>query len=443
MTAFAPIADQTETTAQIEALFDRLWPLLRSLTGEGVRATHDILAEYVPLQRIEVPSGTQAFDWTIPEEWNVRDAYLIAPDGRRIFDVADNNLRLVNYSVPFRATLSRAALDAHLHSRRDMPDAIPYVTSYYQPRWGFCLSEIERHALPDGDYQVVVDTELSKGALTMSEAVLPGTEADEVLISSYTCHPSLANNELSGPLVAAFLYRRLAAWPQRRLTYRFVFAPETIGAIAYLAMRGDHLREHLVAGYIVTCAGLDTHFTYKRSRRANSLADRAALHALQHLDVEHKVRDFAPTGSDERQYCSPGFNLPVGSLMRGAYSEYKEYHTSLDNKSLIDFDALRGSVDAYESICRTLDCDATFENLLPHGEPQLGRRGLYPTLGTVDQTRHVEALMWALNMSDGTSDLLSIAERSGLPISRLWAAALPAESAGLLRRIRARAANAF
>ena len=220
------MAAQTETTAQIEALFDRLWPLPRSLTGEGVRATHDILSEYVPLQRIEVPSGTQVFDWTIPEEWNVRDAYLIAPDGRRIFDVADNNLRLVNYSVPFRGTLSRAALDAHLHSRRDMPDAIPYVTSYYQPRWGFCLSEIERHALPDGDYQVVVDTELSKGALTMSEAVLPGTEADEVLISSYTCHPSLANNELSGPLVAAFLYRRLAAWPQRRLTYRFVFAPK-------------------------------------------------------------------------------------------------------------------------------------------------------------------------------------------------------------------------
>ncbi len=267
MTAITPIAAQTETPTQIEALFDRLWPLLRSLTGEGVRATHDILSEYVPLQRIEVPSGTQVFDWTVPEEWNVRDAYLIAPDGRRIFDVADNNLQLVNYSVPFRGTLSRAALDAHLHSRRDMPDAIPYVTSYYQPRWGFCLSEVERQALPDGDYQVVVDTELSKGALTMSEAVLPGLESDEVLISTYTCHPSLANNELSGPLVAAFLYRRLAAWPERRLTYRFVFAPETIGAIAYLAMRGDHLRERLVAGYVVTCAGLDTHFTYKRSRR--------------------------------------------------------------------------------------------------------------------------------------------------------------------------------
>jgi aminopeptidase-like protein len=442
VTAVASAPAGPETIAQIEALFDRLWPLLRSLTGEGVRASHDILSEYVQLQRIEVPSGTSVFDWTIPKEWNVREAYLIAPGGRRICDVADNNLRLVNYSVPFRGTLSRAALDSHLHSRPDMPDAIPYVTSYYQPRWGFCLTERERQELPDGNYEVVVDTEMSEGSLTISEAVLPGTEPDEVLISTYTCHPSLANNELSGPLVAAFLYHRLAAWPERRLTYRFVFAPETIGAIAYLAMRGDHLRERLIAGYIVTCAGLNTHLTYKRSRLGNSLADRAAVHALRHLGAEHEVRDFAPTGSDERQYCSPGFNLPVGSLMRGVYGEYKEYHTSFDDKSLIDFGALRGSVDAYESICRALDCNLTFENVLPYGEPQLGRRGLYPTLGTVDQKCHVEALMWALNMSDGTSDLLSIAERSGLPVAQLWTAALPAEKAGVLRRVGARAANA-
>jgi aminopeptidase-like protein len=441
VTAFAPIVAETETPAQIEALFDRLWPLLRSLTGEGVRTTHDILSEYVPLQRIEVPSGTRVFDWVIPKEWNVREAYLIAPDGRRIFDVADNNLRLVNYSIPFRGKLSRAALDGHLHSRRDMPDAIPYVTSYYQPRWGFCLSETERQALPDGNYEVVVDTELSEGALTISEAVLPGMESDEVLISTYTCHPSLANNELSGPLVAAFLYRRLAAWPERRLTYRFVFAPETIGAIAYLSMRGDHLREHLVAGYVATCTGLDTHFTYKRSRRGDSLSDRAAEHALNHLGFEHKVHDFAPTGSDERQYCSPGFDLPVGSLMRGAYSEYKEYHTSLDNKALIDFDSLRGSVDTYEAVCSALDRNVTFENLSPYGEPQLGRRGLYPTLGAADQSRHVEALMWVLNLSDGTNDLLSIAERSRLPIAQLWSAALRAEATGLLRRVFAGAAN--
>ncbi len=424
-----------DSAEQIEALFDRLWPLLRSLTGEGVRETHDILSEYLPLQRIEVSSGTRVFDWTVPDEWVVREAYVIAPDGRRILDVAENNLRLVNYSVPFRGTLSRAALDAHLHSRPEMPDAIPYVTSYYEPRWGFCLSENERAALPDGDYTVVVDTELKPGALTISEAVLPGSETDEVLISTYTCHPSLANNELSGPLVAAMLYRRLAAWPERRLTYRFVFAPETIGAIAYLSLRGDHLRRHLVGGYVATCCGLNTHFTYKRSRRGNTLADRAAIKALESIGAEYRLRDFAPTGSDERQYCSPGFNLPVGSLIRGVYGEYAEYHTSLDNKSLIDFAALRGSVDVYEAMCRTLDRNVTFENLVPYCEPQLGRRGLYPTLGAADQAKRVQAMMWVINLSDGAHDLLSIAERSGLPVDQLWSAAIAAEKAGVLRRV--------
>lgn len=435
MTAMTQIhATTPETLSEIENLFDRLWPLPRSLTGAGLRATYDILGEIIPLDRIEVPSGTQVFDWTVPKEWHVREAYVIAPGGRRILDVAENNLRLVNYSVPFRGTISRHELDAHLHSRPDLPDAIPYVTSYYEPRWGFCLSERERRALSGGEYQVVVDTSLEEGSLSIAEAVLPGSEPQEVLISTYTCHPSLANNELSGPLAAAFLYRRLAAWPDRRLTYRFVFAPETIGAVAYLSRRGAHLRERLIAGYVVTCVGLDTHFTYKRSRRGGSVADRAALHALGQLGLNVRVRDFAPTGSDERQYCSPGFDLPVGSLMRGAYADYPEYHTSLDNKSLLSFAALQGSIAAYEAICRVLDRNAAFQTLLPYGEPQLGRRGLYPTLGAADQARHVEAMMWALNFSDGRHDLLAIAERSGLPIERLWQAAIAAEKKGVLQR---------
>ncbi len=443
-----------ESLQQIEAVFDRLWPLLRSLTGAGARATHDILGELVPLERIEVLSGTQVFDWTVPKEWVVREAYVRAPDGRRMFDVADNNLRLVNYSIPFRGKLTRRALDAHLHSRPDLPDAIPYVTSYYEPRWGFCLSEHERQALPEGDYDVVVDTGLVDGALTISEAVLEGSSGDEVLISTYTCHPSLANNELSGPLVAAFLYRRLVAWARRRFTYRFVFAPETIGAIAYLSLRGEHLRKRLAAGYVVTCVGLDTHFTYKRSRRGDSLADSAAIAALNEIGADFRVRDFAPTGSDERQYCSPGLDLPVGSLMRGAYGDYREYHTSLDNKVLLNFRALQGSIDAYEAVCRALESmgarpaaaarvasgrqrgrDAAFENLFPYGEPQLGRRGLYPTIGAADQKRHVEALMWVLNLSDGQHDLTAIAERSGLPLEQLRSAALAAEAKGVLRRL--------
>ena len=454
MNAMLKTAAAPESLQEIEAVFDRLWPLLRSLTGAGARASHDILGELVPLERIEVPSGTQVFDWTVPQEWLVREAYARAPDGRRLLDVADNNLCLVNYSTPFRGRLSRRALDAHLHSRPDLPDAIPYVTSYYEPRWGFCLSERERQALPEGDYDVMVDTDLVDGALTISEAVLAGSSGDEVLISTYTCHPSLANNELSGPLAAAFLYRRLAAWPRRRFTYRFVFAPETIGAIAYLSLRGEHLRQHLAAGYVVTCVGLDTHFTYKRSRRGDSLADGAAIAALQEIGADFRVRDFAPTGSDERQYCSPGFDLAVGSLMRGAYGDYPEYHTSLDNKALLSFRALQGSIDAYEAVCRALESagarpaaavqetsgrrhgrEATFENLFPYGEPQLGRRGLYPTLGAADQKRHVEALMWVLNLSDGRHDLHAIAERSGLPLEQLRRAALAAEAKGVLRRL--------
>lgn len=448
----ATATNAPESLREIEAAFDRLWPLLRSLTGAGVRATHDILGEIVPLDRLEIPSGTSVFDWTVPQEWVVREAYVRASGGRRILDVAENNLRLVNYSVPFRGTLTRGELDRHLHSRADLPDAIPYVTSYYEPRWGFCLSENERRGLPEGRYDVVVDTDLVDGALTLSEAVLAGDSRDEVLISSYTCHPSLANNELSGPLAAAFLYRRLAAWPRRRFTYRFVFAPETIGTIAYLSLRGAHLRERLVAGYVVTCVGLDTHFTYKRSRRGDSRADRAAIAALERSGKDFRVRDFAPTGSDERQYGSPGFDLPVGSLMHGAYGEYPEYHTSLDNKALISFRALQESIDIYEAVCRalenddqpamaaggepadrTLDPNETFENLFPFGEPQLGRRGLYPTLGSVDQSTRVAAMMWVLNLSDGRHDLPAIAKRSGIAIERLREAAAAAEAKGVLR----------
>lgn len=436
MTAPKPIAKQTsrESPDELERLFDRLWPLLRSITGEGVRKTHDILGELVPLERLEVPTGTQVFDWTVPAEWVVRDAHVVTPTGDRILDVRENNLHLLNYSAPYRGTVSRDELDAHLYSRRDLPDAIPYVTSYYEPRWGFCLSDTMRRSLPDGDYQVVIDTELTDGSLTLSEAVLPGREKYEVLISTYTCHPSLANNELSGPIAAAFLYRRIAAWPDRRLTYRFVFAPETIGALAYLSMRGGHLRRHLVAGYIITCVGLATGFTYKRSRRGDSLADRAALHVLAHFGVPFEVSDFTPVGSDERQYCSPGFDLPVGSLMRGAHGAYREYHTSLDNKELIDFAALQSSIDAYEEVCRALDRTLTFRNMLPYGEPQLGRRGLYPTIGKAGQAARVSAMMWLLNLSDGEHDLLAIAERSGLPVDVLWHAAEAAEGKGVIER---------
>ena len=425
-----PIA--AESDAEIELLFERLWPILRSITGAGVRETLEILSETVPLRRIEVPSGARVLDWTVPPEWVVREAYAISPAGERILDVRENNLHLLGYSAPFRGTVSRAQLDAHLYSLPELPQAIPYVTSYYEPRWGFCVSHRERERLADGEYEVVIDTEHIQGALSIGEAVLPGRERGEVLISTYTCHPSLANNELSGPLVAAFLYRRVLAWGERRLTYRFVFAPETIGAIAYLALRGTHLRKRLFAGYVLTCLGTDARFTLKRSRRGDTVADRAALHALNGLREPPRVLDFFPTGSDERQYCSPGFNLPVASVMRSVYGEYPEYHTSLDNRELISIAALRESIDVYESILRALDQNVRYVSRAPMGEPQLSRRGLYDTLGTRENGAFAEALLWVLNYADGEHDLLGVAEMSGIALEELARAGEAACKAGLL-----------
>ena len=419
---------------ELEAYFDRLWPLFRSITGDGVRRTHDVLSELLPLERIEIPSGTEVFDWTVPPEWVVREAYLVAPDGRRLLDIRDNNLHLVNYSAPFRGRVGKRELEEHLYSRPDLPDAIPYVTSYYARRWGFCIADRDRRQLPEGEYEVVIDTDFIEGSLTISEAVLAGETSREILISTYTCHPSLANNELSGPLVAAFLYRQLAAADRRRLTYRFVFLPETIGSIAYLSIRGDHLRSNLVAGYVVTCVGDPGPFTFKRSRRGNSIADRAACYCLKAWPQTRYV-DFFPTGSDERQYCSPGFNLPVGCIMRTMYGEYPEYHSSLDNKSLMSFAGMRQTIDLYAQACRLIDRNRCYVSLSPYGEPQLGKRGLYPTIGGQAGKESIQALLWLLNYSDGEHDLLEIAERSGIPFETLADAADRCVAERLLRPV--------
>lgn len=425
------------TPVEIAGYYDRLWPLLRSITGDGVRKTHDILSEIIPLERYEIPTGTTVFDWQIPKEWVVRQAHLTDPGGRRILDVWGNNLHLLNYSIPFRGTVTRAELEEHLYSLPELPEAIPYVTSYYAPRWGFCLSQRQRESLPDGDYEVVIDTDHIDGSLTLGEAVLPGEEKGEVLLSTYTCHPSLANNELSGPLVTAFLYRRLAALKRRRLTYRFVFLPETIGSLAYLNMRGEHLREHLVAGYVVTCAGDSGPYTYKRSRIGDSVADLAAVHVLcSNAAIEKTVLDFFPDrGSDERQYCSPGFNLPVGSLMRTMYGQYPQYHTSLDNRDFISFEAMCETINLYYQIMLVLEMNITYRNLMPFGEPQLGRRGLMPTVASRGGPQETAAIRWLLNFSDGENDLLSISARSGLGMGLLHLAAQKCLEAHLLERV--------
>ena len=411
--------------SELESHFDRLWPILRSITGNGVRKTHDILAEIVPLERMEVASGTKCFDWFVPDEWNVQEAYIETSDGERVVDVRDNNLHLVNYSIPFCGVLTRQELDKNLHSLPDLPNAIPYVTSYYERRWGFCLSDHQRRLLPDQKYKVVIKTTLQPGSMTLSEAVLPGTSRQEILISTYTCHPSMANNELSGPLSAMFLYRMLSALKCRRFTYRFAFLPETIGSIVYLSKLGDHFRDVMHAGFVLTCLGDPTGITYKRSRRGNSFADQAAQSVLANArDNESKILDFFPSGSDERQYCSPGFNLPVGVIARSWPAHYPEYHTSLDNKDCISFKTLQHSIQTIYQICLALELNQSYRNLAPFGEPNLGRRGLMSTLGaTIQKDIDVIAIKWLLNFSDGDHDLFQISNQSGLSVESLAKAA--------------------
>jgi aminopeptidase-like protein len=418
----SPGGDNAVLADEMATYFDRLFPMMRSIAGAGVRQTLDILSEILPITQIEFPSGESVFDWTVPKEWVVREAYLVGPEGDRVIDVADHTLHLLNYSVPFRGKLSRSALDEHLYSLPEQPDAIPYVTSYYSPRWGFCLTDRQRQSLPEGDYEVVIDTDHIEGSLTIGECVLPGESDEEILISTNICHPSLANNELSGPIVSAFLGREIKKISDRRLTYRFVFLPETIGSICYLSRYGECLRKQMVAGYQVVCVGTDHPYVYKQSRRGDALADRAALTALKlRVGDDLQIQKFRPDwGSDERQYCSPGFNLPLGSLMRSVYDEYPEYHNSLDNRDLMSFAAMADSVQAFKFVLQHIDLNRVYRNRMPYGEVQLGKRGLYPSLGNFQEGMdQVSAILWLLNMSDGEHDLLEIAESSGIDIRLL------------------------
>jgi aminopeptidase-like protein len=419
--------------ATASKLLQELWPIMRSITGDGVRETHDILSKIAPLHRYEIPSGTEVFDWTVPQEWRFRDAFVIDPNGRKILDAKENTLHLVNYAAPFEGIVPLEELQTHLYSLPDRPQAIPYVTSYYKQRWGFCIADELRKTLPQGDYKVVVDTEHFQGSMTLSEIVLPGESEREVFFSTYTCHTAMANNELSGPVTAILLARRLAGRKRRRFTYRFAFLPETIGAIAYLHKTGTLLKARMAAGFVVTCTGLLEKFTYQKSRDGNTAADIAAQHALAARDVDYQVREFQPAGSDERQYCSPGFNLPVGSLMRGPYHIYPQYHTSDDSLDLLSVDALIGSVDAYEAICDILERNRTYETLNPHCEPFLSKHNLYPSIDAATQRLRIQAMLWLLNQSDSSNDLIAISQRSGIDIGLLSEQAILLEKGGLLR----------
>jgi aminopeptidase-like protein len=398
--------------SELENYFDRLWPICRSITGDGLRASLNILSEIIPLQLTEVPSGTEVFDWTVPKEWNIRNAWIITPDGKKIADFQVNNLHVVNYSAPVHKKLSWTELKNHLHTVPEMPHAIPYITSYYRETWGFCLTHAEYEKLPEaGEYEVFIASELKAGSMTYAECVLPGETSEEIFFSTYLCHPSMANNELSGPLATAFLYQKISQLKNRKYTYRFLFAPETIGVIAFLAQRGDHLLSNMHAGYVLTCCGDPGNFTYKRSKLRHSTADRAAEHVLKFSDKKHRVIEFSVGGSDERQYCSPGFNLPVGSLMRTPYQQYREYHTSLDNKAFISFEALEETINTYFDIIRVLELNEKYRNVIAYCEPQLGKRGLYPSgINPLFDRQELHRRLHFLSFADGNKDLLEIAE---------------------------------
>ncbi|WP_293893649.1 DUF4910 domain-containing protein [Flavobacterium sp.] len=402
---------------QIENYFDRLFPINRSLTGNGVRQTFDILKEIIDFVITEVPSGTNAFDWIVPREWNVNQAYIITPNGEKIADFSVNNLHLIGYSIPFEGTLSFEELSSHIMTRHDFPEVIPYVTSYYVERWGFCMSYNDFLALPkEGLYKVVVDTTLKDGSMTVGEAVIKGSSDKEILFTSYCCHPSMANNEVSGMLALSFLYQLIKKKKNLEYTYRFYLAPETIGAIYYLSQNGFHFKENLIGGAVLTCCGDEGSITLKKSR-SDSYFNEVFNNILQFKEEEFKERDFSPMGSDERQYCSPGFDLPVVCLSRTMYGEYKEYHTSKDDKSLIDFQSLEDYILLLNEVVDSIELDGKYINQNPYGEPQLGKRGLYPTLMAIeDRGESLAKLLYLLNYSDGKHSLLDISNIMRKPI---------------------------
>ena len=404
------------------ALIEELFPICRSITGDGVRQTLEILCRYIPLEVSEVPSGTRVLDWTVPAEWNIRDAYIARQDGTRIVDFAASNLHVVQYSPPVDGVLPLSVLRERLHTLAEQPDWIPYRTSYYSENWGFCLTHRQLSRLPDGLYRVVIDSDLRPGHLTYGELMIPGETDDTVLFSCHICHPSLANDNLSGIAVATLLARHVQAL-RRRYSYRFLFIPGTIGSLTWLARNEDQI-ERVVHGLVLSCLGDAGGITYKQSRRGNAAIDRIVSEVLRHDEVPYRLRPFVPYGYDERQYCSPGFDLPVGCLMRTPNGEYPEYHSSADNLSLLRSESLVHSLSVLRRIVAVIEGDGVYRSRNPKGEPQLGRRGLYTAMGGQRSASHDQmALLWVLNLADGRHSLLDIAERAGISFAAIRAAA--------------------
>ena len=415
----------------IHSFASELYPICRSITGNGLRETLRRIGERIPLQVHEVPSGTKVFDWTVPREWNIHEAYIKNSQGERVIDFRDSNLHVVNYSIPIRKMVSLRELRDHLHTLPKHHDWIPYRTSYYREEWGFCLSQRQFDSLQEDEYQVVIESSLEEGHLTYGECLLPGEISDEIVISTHCCHPSLCNDNLSGITVATFLAQALTLKP-RRYTYRFLFIPGTIGSIAWLS-RNEEVVPRIKHGLVLACVGDRGAISYKKTRRGNTEIDRAVLHLLSHYGKPHNVRDFSPYGYDERQYCSPAFNLPVGCLNRTQHGEYPEYHTSADNLDFIAAEALEDTYRCCVEIFELLEHNRKYRNLNPKCEPQLGKRGLYREMGGhPDSGTRELAMLWVLNLSDGENSLLDIAERSGLKFAAISQAASVLLQHGLL-----------
>jgi aminopeptidase-like protein len=427
-----PLAD--DVGSEILALAARIFPICRSITGDGVRQTLREVAAHIDLDIHEVATGTPVLDWTIPREWNIRDAWIKNERGEKIVDFDRSNLHVMSYSVPVQRRMSLAELKQHIHTLPDQPDLIPYRTSYYAENWAFCMSHRQFEALRDETYEVSIDSSLTDGHLTYGEYLHKGETADEFLLSAHVCHPSLANDNCSGIALLTHLAKRISGL-RTRYSYRFLFAPGTIGAITWLARNEDRV-VRIKHGLVVSMVGDRGGPTFKKSRRGNSEIDRAMIHALNHSGLSPVIEDFYPYGYDERQYCSPGFNLPVGLFSRSKFGAIPEYHTSADNLDFIRADALGESYRLVNETIGAIEANRTYLNTSPKGEPQLGKRGLYGAIGgDKDAAAANMAMLWILNQSDGTNSLLDIAERARLPFAVIQRTAKLLADHGLLKPV--------
>ena len=406
---------------EIYDLATKLWPINRSITGQGVRDTLNIISDILPNLKIHsVPSQTKVFDWTVPKEWEVKKAYIITPKGKKICDFSENNLHLVGYSIPFEGDISLDKLKEHLYTLPEQPNAIPYITSYYEERWGFCLTQEEFDTLENGTYKVVVDTSLFDGELNYGELLIKGKSDKEILLSTYICHPSMANNELSGPTVVTFLAKWLLKIGGPQYSYRIIFIPETIGSITYLSRNYKHMKDKTIAGFNVSCVGDDRAYSYVPSRNGKTISDLIAKHVLKWTDLNFVEYSWLDRGSDERQYCAPGVDLPIASILRTKYGKYPEYHTSLDDlKNVVTPEGLNGGYWVIKKAIEAIERNKKYK-VSVMCEPQMGKRKLYPTLSTKKSGKEVKLMMDFISLCDGKNSLLEIAESLNVPIWNLY-----------------------